>query len=180
MPTLAGRSSGRCTLTARSDSGATSTSTASLTITAPAAIVALLSPPKVSRRLEPGTTAGPALRRPTHAAPIASGRTPQAFEIRTRIRLPPRLTRGIMRSVWLLNAAPSAEAGAAVQVPIQCMLSVMASPRGVYDERKLSGPRVSQRNPRRRFHAVRGRAVVHRGAGVARRRGRQDRESEDR
>src|SRR5438876_2654043 len=124
-PKLAGRSDGRCTLTARSDSGANASSTGSLTTSAPAAIVALRSPPKVSRRFEPGTSAGPELRRPTQAAPIASGRVPQAFEMRTRSVLPPMLTRGIIRSVWLLKAAPSAGAGAAVQVPTQCALSVM-------------------------------------------------------
>src|SRR5262249_44627970 len=53
------------------------------------------------------------------------GRVPYAFEIRTRSALPPMLTRGIMRSVWLANAAPSAGAGAAVHVPTQCVLSVM-------------------------------------------------------
>jgi hypothetical protein len=57
------------------------------------------SPPKVILRLEPGTTAGPALRRPTQAAPILNGRVPYAFEMRTRSALPPMLTRGIMRSV---------------------------------------------------------------------------------
>jgi hypothetical protein len=31
------------------------------------------------------------------------------------------LTRGIIRSVWLLKAAPSAGAGAAVQVPTQTL-----------------------------------------------------------
>ena len=75
-----------------------------------------------------GTTAGPALRRPTQAAPIANGRVPYAFEMRTRSALPPMLTRGIMRSVWLANAAPSAGAGAAVQVPTQCVLSLIVPP----------------------------------------------------
>ena len=102
-------------------------------------MVAPGSPPKVSRRFESGTSAGPALRSPTHAAPIASGRMPQAFEMRTRNRRPPMLTRGIMRSVWLLKAAPSAGAGAAVQVPTQCGLSLMAvtppCPRVLYGER---------------------------------------------
>src|SRR5713101_5005573 len=46
--------------------------------------------------------------------------------MRTRSRLPPILTRGIIRSVWLLKAAPSAGAGAAVHVPTQCVLSLMA------------------------------------------------------
>jgi hypothetical protein len=36
------------------------------------------------------------------------------------------LTRGVMRSVWLAKAAPSAGAGAAVQVPTQCVVSLMA------------------------------------------------------
>ena len=39
IPKLAGKSPGRCTLTARSDSGASSSRTGSLTIKAPAAIV---------------------------------------------------------------------------------------------------------------------------------------------
>src|SRR5678815_4908337 len=47
--------------------------------------------------------------------------------MRTRSRLPPMLTRGIIRSVWLLKAAPSAGAGVAVQVPIQCVSSLMSS-----------------------------------------------------
>src|SRR5207249_1221611 len=55
--------------------------------------------------------------------------TYQAFEMRTRSRLPPILTRGIIRSVWLLKAAPSAGAGAAVQVPTQWVLSAMGPPR---------------------------------------------------
>src|SRR2546428_3663316 len=109
-------------LTARSDNGAHASSKGSMPTSAPAANVALVSPPKVSWRLEAGTSAGPVLRRPTHAVPIASGRMPQAFEMRTRSRLPPRLTRGIIRSVWLLKAAPSAGAGAVVQVPTQCVM----------------------------------------------------------
>jgi hypothetical protein len=52
---------------------------------------------------------------------------PQAFEMRRRTLLPPILTRGIIRSVWLLKAAPSAGAGAAVQVPTQCALSLTGS-----------------------------------------------------
>src|SRR5262245_23816591 len=46
--------------------------------------------------------------------------------MRTRSLLPPMLTLGIIRSVWLLKAAPSAGAGAAVQVPTQCVLSLTA------------------------------------------------------
>src|SRR5262249_58127233 len=95
---------------------------------APAAIVALGSPPKVTRRLEPATTAGPPRRTPMRAAPIDSGRVPYAFEIRTRSTLPPRLTRGIILNVWFAKAAPSPGAGAAVQVPTQCVVSIMASP----------------------------------------------------
>src|SRR5262245_61680213 len=113
---------------ARSDNGANASSTGSLTTSAPTAIVAPASPPNVILRLEPGTTVGPALRKPTEAAPITNGRVPYAFEIRTRSVLPPMLTRGIMRSVWLANAAPSAGAGAAVQVPTQCVLSLMVPP----------------------------------------------------
>src|SRR5205814_6541062 len=48
--------------------------------------------------------------------------------MRTRSLPPPMLTRGIIRSVWLLKAAPSAGAGAAVQVPIQCVSSLMTRP----------------------------------------------------
>src|SRR5215813_3746139 len=44
--------------------------------------------------------------------------------MRTRRRVPPMLTRGIIRSVWFAKAAPSAGAGAAVQVPIQCEVSI--------------------------------------------------------
>src|SRR2546426_11739063 len=44
--------------------------------------------------------------------------------MRTRSARPPMLTRGIIRSVWLLKAAPSPGAGAAVQVPTQCMVFV--------------------------------------------------------
>src|SRR5881628_2917736 len=44
--------------------------------------------------------------------------------MRTRSTRPPMLTRGIIRSVWLLKAAPSPGAGAAVQVPTQCMVFV--------------------------------------------------------
>src|SRR6266446_1110874 len=46
--------------------------------------------------------------------------------MRTRSMRAPILTRGIIRSVWLLKAAPSPGAAAAVQVPTQCMLSLMA------------------------------------------------------
>jgi hypothetical protein len=35
------------------------------------------------------------------------------------------LTRAFIRKVWLLNAAPSAGAGAVAQVPTQCMPLVM-------------------------------------------------------
>src|SRR4029450_4817479 len=86
------------------------------------------SSPNVILRLEPGTTAGPTLRRPAQAAPIANGRGPYPFEMRPRSALPPMLTRGIMRSVWLANAAPSAGAGAAVQVPTQYVLSLIVPP----------------------------------------------------
>src|SRR5262249_16698183 len=110
---------------ARSDNGANASSTGSLTTSAPTAIVAPASPPNVSLRLEPGTTAGPALRKPTQAAPITNGRVPHAFEIRTRSALPPMLTRRIMPSVSVANAGPSAGAGAAVQVPTQCVLSLI-------------------------------------------------------
>src|SRR5256886_6127318 len=68
--------------------------------------------------------------------------------MRTRSRLPPILTRGIIRSVWLLKAAPSAGAGAAVQVPTQWVLSAMGPPReltgsGDYEttRRRLQGRR---------------------------------------
>src|SRR5262249_62295417 len=44
--------------------------------------------------------------------------------MRTRSRVPPMLTRGIIRSVWFAKAAPSAGAGAAVQVPTQCEVSI--------------------------------------------------------
>src|SRR3989442_3495145 len=44
--------------------------------------------------------------------------------MRTRSTRPRMLTRGIIRSVWLLKAAPSPGAGAAVQVPTQCMVFV--------------------------------------------------------
>src|SRR5437773_4132302 len=150
MPKLAGTSWGRCTLTARSASGANGNSTGSLRMSAPAAIVALRSPPKVSRRFEPGTSAGPELRRPTQAAPIASGRVPQAFEMRTRSRLPPILTRGIIRSVWLLKAAPSAGAGAAVQVPTQWVLSAMGPPRELTGSRDYEMTRRRVQGRRRR------------------------------
>src|SRR2546428_5560557 len=46
--------------------------------------------------------------------------------MRTRSMRAPILTRGIIRSVWLLKAAPSPGAAAAVQVPTQCMVSLMA------------------------------------------------------
>src|SRR2546425_11601633 len=136
-----------------SDSGATASSTGSLTTSAPAAIVALVSPPKVSRRFEPGSAPGPAVRGPTVAAPITSGRVPQAFEMRTRSRLPPILTRGIIRSVWLLKAAPSAGAGAAVQVPTQWVLSAMGPPR------ELTGSR-DYETTRRRLQGRRRRSVM--------------------
>ena len=43
--------------------------------------------------------------------------------MRTRSRSPPMLIRGFMRSVWLLKpTTPSAGAGAAAQVPTQCLL----------------------------------------------------------
>src|SRR5713226_2551186 len=52
--------------------------------------------------------------------------------MRTRSPLPPILTRGIIRSVWLLKATPSAGAGAAVQVPTQCVFSLMAFDASLY------------------------------------------------
>src|SRR4030095_6946421 len=62
--------------------------------------------------------------------------------MRTRSRLPPMLTWGIMRSVWLLKAAPSPGAGAAVQVPTQCMVFV------AIDASSLE-PRIGRRGPPR-------------------------------
>src|SRR5436190_24351471 len=48
--------------------------------------------------------------------------------MRTRSVSPPRLRRGIIRSVWLLNpTTPSAGAGAAAQLPTQCLLFCIAS-----------------------------------------------------
>src|SRR5580765_1274567 len=99
--------------------------------------------------------------------------------MRTRSPLPPILTRGIIRSVWLLNAAPSAGAGAAVQVPTQCVLSLMSSGRMLY----LSGRAAQLRDhPERRppgLHAldvveaiaVGLRPVVPRRPGAVRREG---------
>ena len=120
MPKLAGSSPGRWTLIARSPSGGSGSATGSLTSSAPAAIVAVSAPPKVSRRSEPGTMSGPPARSPTRAAPTASGRLPCALDRRTRRVSPPMLARTFIRSVWLLNATPSAGAGAVVQVPTQC------------------------------------------------------------
>src|SRR6266446_108796 len=43
--------------------------------------------------------------------------------MRTRSRSPPRLIRGFIRIVWLLKPTnPSAGAGAAAQLPTQCLL----------------------------------------------------------
>src|SRR6185312_3071279 len=68
-------------------------------------------------------------RSATCAAPICSGVAPKAFDKCTRMRLPPRLARTTMRTVWLLNpegggagrgvapAAGSAEAGAGPFAP---------------------------------------------------------------
>src|SRR5260370_1473868 len=43
--------------------------------------------------------------------------------MRTRSRSPPRLIRGFIRIVWLLKpTTPSAGAGAAAQLPTQCLL----------------------------------------------------------
>src|SRR5258708_336051 len=43
--------------------------------------------------------------------------------MRTRSRSPPRLRRGFIRSVWLLKPTiPSAGAGAAAQLPTQCLV----------------------------------------------------------
>src|SRR5580704_1207642 len=48
--------------------------------------------------------------------------------MRTRSRSPPMLMRGFMRSVWLLKpTTPSAGAGAAAQVPTQCLLPAIDS-----------------------------------------------------
>src|SRR6185503_9888853 len=65
---------------------------------------------------------------PIRAAPIGSGRAPYALENRTRSVSPPMLMRAFIRSVWLANAAPSAGAGAAVQVPTQCRPPVTSRP----------------------------------------------------
>src|SRR5436189_74894 len=47
--------------------------------------------------------------------------------MRTRSRSPPRLMRGFILSVWLLKPTmPSAGAGAAAQVPTQCVLPSIA------------------------------------------------------
>src|SRR2546430_14701903 len=73
--------------------------------------------------------------------------------MRTRSRLPPILTRGIIRSVWLLKAAPSAGAGAAVQLRAQWVLSAMG-PR-----RELTGSR-DYETPRRRLQGRRRRSVM--------------------
>ncbi len=102
-------------------SGATCSFTGSLTSSAPAAIVAVRSPPNVSTRSVSGSTAAWLVRTPICAAPMASGRVPYAFDSRTRSVSPPMLMRAVMRNVWLLSAAPSAGAGAVAQVPTQCM-----------------------------------------------------------
>src|SRR6059036_2321 len=73
--------------------------------------------------------------------------------MRTRSILPPILTRGIIRSVWLLKAAPSAGAGAAVQMPTQWVLSAMGPPR------ELTGSR-DYETTRRRLQGRRRRSVM--------------------
>src|SRR5262249_59546314 len=67
-----------------------------------------------------------------------------------RTRLPPRLTRGIIRSVWLLKAAPSAGAGAAVQVPTQCVVSAMGPPGELTGSRDYEMTRWRLQGRRRR------------------------------
>src|SRR2546427_905667 len=61
--------------------------------------------------------------------------------MRTRSMRAPILTRGIIRSVWLLKAAPSPGAGAADQVPTQCMLSLMAFDASLSGSRTSTGKR---------------------------------------
>src|SRR6185436_3389770 len=114
-------------LIARSPRGGRGNETGSLTRSDPAAIVALSAPAKVSLRSEPGTMPGPAFRSAIRAAPTESLRPPWALDRRTRSVSPPRLARTFIRKVWLLNATPSAGAGAVVQVPTQCRsVGVMA------------------------------------------------------
>src|SRR5580698_3038254 len=114
-------SPGTKTLTARSDSFGTSSETGPLTISAPAGIVTAAVPLNVNGRSEPGMMDESVPRNATWAPPTLNGAAPKALERCTRSRLPPRLVRAIIRTVWLLNAlgggATRGAAGAAAAGP---------------------------------------------------------------
>src|SRR3954452_13881632 len=107
-------------VTAMLPSAGTARSTGSLISREPVGITADGDPPNFRTRSLSAMTAGPPARNPTWAAPMRSGRVPWALLSRTRSSVAPRLTRPFIRSVMLLNATPSAGAGATVQVPTQC------------------------------------------------------------
>src|SRR5712671_1087746 len=70
------------------------------------------SPLKVSVRSEPATIAEPPPARAICAAPSVTAAVPSSFDRRMRTRSPPRLTRAISRTVWLLGAATGSLGGA--------------------------------------------------------------------
>src|SRR3546814_3122046 len=99
-------------LTVMSDPAAAAKPTGSETYSAPAGIVTDAIPPKLSRTLVAGAICGlpRATGRAIAAASIVSGAVPNAFDKRTRTRVPPSESRTVWRSV----ASVSASSGSAL------------------------------------------------------------------
>src|SRR3954447_9813384 len=87
-------------LTATSDSGATLSSTGSLTIGAPGGTTANGRPPQVSFFSEPASTAPFLPASAILPAPIISGLRPYSLDRTMRSLLPPTLIRATCRTVW--------------------------------------------------------------------------------
>jgi hypothetical protein len=120
---------------------ATGKATGSLSTGAPAGIVTEPRPPKVTFRIEAGSTLEAPLGLATVTAPASNGSDPYSFERRMRIRSPPTDTRTRSRTVWLSilssgsSGSGAADCGLDVHVATQA-LGVAAGSEGTVSRNK--------------------------------------------
>src|SRR2546428_11558277 len=100
--------------------------------------------------------------------------------VRARSSLQPATGRIVRSASWVGAMEPPRRLTKSRDYEMtQRRLQGQRSKKGTSDERQLPRPRLSRRRPGRRFHPIRGGAVVYRGGGLAPRRGGQDREPQD-
>src|SRR5689334_15026395 len=108
-----------------SDSAAAAKATLSLIALAPAGMVTLVAPPKVTRRSDEVSTDEPPVLRARWMSPMVTGALPKALDSWMRVAVPEMLVCTIWRSVCRSNDAPPL-CGEADQVPVQAPSAVVA------------------------------------------------------